>query len=313
VSSYLGVEIGGTKLQLVVFDGEMTVQTRLRYAIEPERGAAAIRANMEEAVAEILQKQPVTAAGIGFGGPVDWQGGTIGKSYHVAGWTDFPLAAWLSERLGCPAFLENDANVAALGEAVCGAGQGQNPVFYVTMGSGVGGGLVVDDEIYHGVPPGEVEFGHVRLDKRGTTLQSACAGWAVDAQIRQAVAAEPNGTLARLTAGQTRGEARWLLPAVQQGDTTAHRIFDRLCDNTAFALSHAVHLFHPATIVIGGGLSLMGEPFRAEIGEKLPDYLMDAFRPGPAVRLSQLAEDAVPVGAAVLAMRRIESSVVSRQ
>ena len=312
MSSYLGVEIGGTKLQLVVFDEEMAVQMRLRYAIEPERGAAAIRANMEAAVAEILQKQPVTAAGIGFGGPVDWQNGTIGKSYHVAGWTDFPLAAWLSERLGCPAFLENDANVAALGEAVCGAGQGQNPVFYVTMGSGVGGGLVVDNEIYHGVSPGEVEFGHVRLDKRGTTLQSACAGWAVDAQIRQAVAAEPNGLLAQLTAGQTRGEARWLLPAVQQGDVAAQRIFDRLCDNTAFALSHTVHLFHPATVVVGGGLSLMGEPFRTEISEKLPDYLMDAFRPGPAVRLSQLAKDAVPVGAAVLAMRRIEPSVASR-
>src|SRR6185295_6797087 len=109
---------------------------------------------------------------------------------------------------GAPVTVENDANTACLGEALRGAGVGRNPVFYVTLGSGVGGGLVVDGRIYHGAMPGEAEIGHVRLDRNGTTVESRCSGWAVDAKVRALKATEPDSLLARLVSENVGGEAK---------------------------------------------------------------------------------------------------------
>src|SRR5205085_6629816 len=122
----------------------------------------------------------------------------------------------LLELTGLPVFVDNDANVAALGEATHGAGIAVNPVFYVTLGSGVGGGLVVDGRIYHGAKPGEAEIGHVRLDRGGTTLESRCSGWAVDRKIREARARNASSILYKLIGAASAGEARFLAPALAQ-------------------------------------------------------------------------------------------------
>jgi len=228
----------------------------------------------------------------------------------------------LHEQTGLPVSVDNDANVAALGEALAGAGRGLNPVFYVTLGSGVGGGLVVDGHIFHGAKPGESEIGHVRLDKSGVVVEQRCSGWAVDRRIREAIKHEPKSELARLVnnvlpaagrqagvsdgrqdAGHTLqgGEARHLKPALEAGDALAQRILDETAEDLAFALSHVVHLMHPATIVIGGGLSLIGEPLRVAVQTQLRRFIMEVFGAGPSVQLAALGEDAVPVGALWLA------------
>src|SRR5436309_5190189 len=167
---FIGVEIGGTKLQVVAGDGRRGIVRRWRGSVEPRYGAAGIREKIKAAVAEMKKKEPgAQAIGVGFGGPVDFRAGKICKSHHISGWDDFALAEWLTEIASVRAVVDNDANVAALGEAVRGAGAGSDPVFYVTMGSGVGAGLVTSGGIYHGAPPGEAELGHVRLDRNGTT------------------------------------------------------------------------------------------------------------------------------------------------
>ena len=106
---------------------------------------------------------------------MDWRTGKICCSHQIEGWSDFDLGGWLKKLTGALVFVDNDANVAALGEASHGAGRNANPVFYVTLGSGVGGGLVVDGRIYHGATPGEAEIGHVRLDRAGTILERGVA------------------------------------------------------------------------------------------------------------------------------------------
>jgi glucokinase len=222
-------------------------------------------------------------------------------SHHVEGWSNFELAAWLHSLTGKPVQVDNDANVAALGEARCGAGVGFNPVFYVTLGSGVGGGLVVDGRIYHGATPGESEIGHVRLERDGTIVESRCSGWAVDAKIRKLKATGSPSLLCRLAGDEPGGEARHLPQALRENDPAAWRILNTTVQDLAFGLSHAVHLLHPQVILLGGGLSLVGEPLRAAVAETLPGFLMEAFRPGPSVRLAALGEDAVPVGCLVLA------------
>ena len=298
---FLGLEIGGTKLQLVLEDEAGTIRERRKLQVDAQRGAAGIRQQLEREVPELSRGRHLDRVGVGFGGPVDWKTGRICRSHQIEGWSEFDLGGWLQELAGAPVVVDNDANVAALGEATHGAGVGFNPVFYVTLGSGVGGGLVVEGRIYHGAKPGEAEIGHVRLDRNGTIVEARCSGWAVDARIRKLKPKEPDCLLARLVGQTVGGEAKHLAAAWQQGDAAARQILQEMAEDLAFGLSHVVHLFHPEVVIIGGGLSGVGEPLRACVESALRAFVMEAFAPGPRIALAGLGEDAVPVGALVLA------------
>jgi glucokinase len=311
--NFLGIEIGGTKLQIVVGDDSDRIIERRRLAVDRAKGADSIRAQIEAVLAELIPATRPAAIGAGFGGPVDWNAGEVCCSHQIEGWAGFRLRDWLRLVGGVPVRVDNDANTATLGEALHGAGAGFNPVFYITLGSGVGGGLVVDGEIYHGATPGESEIGHVRLDRDGVTLESRCSGWAVDEKIRRAARTAPGGVLSRLTTGAAGGEARFLATAIEQGDALAKQVLEETAGDLGFALSHVVHLFHPAVIVLGGGLSLVGEALRAAVEEALGRFTMAAFAPGPPVRLAGLAEDAVPRGALELAKEALKEGQPGRE
>jgi len=298
---FLGLEIGGTKLQIVVGDASARILDRRRLAVDPARHGAGIREHIEATLAELIPATKPSAIGVGFGGPVDWKTGEICRSHQIEGWADFKLRDWLQTLSGLPVGVDNDANTGTLGEALHGAGVGLNPVFYVTLGSGVGGGLVVDGQIYHGARPGEAEIGHVRLDREGSIIESRCSGWAVDARLRQLKTTDPGSPIAKLIGDATGGEARFLARALEQGDRAAKRVLTETAEDLAFGLSHVTHLFHPEVIILGGGLSLTGEPLRAAVESALRAFTMAAFAPGPQIRLAALSEDAVPVGALELA------------
>ncbi|MCW5555532.1 MAG: ROK family protein [Verrucomicrobiae bacterium] len=298
---FLGIEIGGTKLQLVTGDNAGRITERCRLSVDTAHGAAGIRAQIDAALPQLGRQDSITAVGVGFGGPVNWRTGRVACSHQIEGWSEFDLAGWLGKLTGAPVFADNDANVAALGEAWLGAGVGFNPAFYATLGSGVGGGLVLDGAVYHGATPGESELGHVRLDRSGTTLESRCSGWAVDARIRESNRQNSEGLLCRLCGHTVGGEARHLGAALAQGDADARRILEETAADLAYGLSHVVHLFHPAVIILGGGLSHVGEPLRMAVQAALAPQVMEVFQPGPPIRLAALGEDAVPVGALRLA------------
>jgi glucokinase len=299
---YAGIEIGGTKLQLVLGDGHGKIQEKQKLAVEGGKGAVHIREQIERTLPGLIENRRPEAIGVGFGGPVDWKAGKIRRSHQIEGWSEFDLSSWLKSLSGCPVFVDNDANVAALGEATHGAGAGYEPVFYVTLGSGAGGGLVTAGKIYHGASPGEAEIGHVRLDRRGTTVESRCSGWAVDVRIRDLTSRKPDSFFARAAAAEPAGgEARHLAAALAAGDAAAKQLLDETTEDLAFGLSHVVHLFHPQIIILGGGLSGVGEPLRAGMESALEKFTMEAFAPGPRIVLSALGEDAVPVGALELA------------
>ena len=300
----LGIEIGGTKLQIVSGNGDDNLLSSHRFVVQRASGAAGIRSQIEATIAEHYKGQ-IAAIGIGFGGPVNHLTGKIATSFHVDGWSEFPFSEWLSSIAKVPVCIDNDANVAALGEATYGAGKEHSKVLYITVGSGVGGGLIINKTIYHGAIPGEIEIGHIQMDRSGTTLQDLCSGWAVDEKIRKSISLNPDGLLAKLADGKTSGEAIFLKEAMAANDQQAINIFEDTTNDLAFGLSHAVHLLHPEVIILGGGLSLLGEQFRAGIQSKLPRYLMRAFLPGPEIRLAQLKEMAVPVGSLVLARQHI--------
>lgn len=301
---FLAVEIGGTKIQVVAGDASGRIVDRRRFLVDRARGAAGIQAQLLSALPDLVAAWRPRAIGVGYGGPVDWRNGIIRRSYHIEGWTGFPLGPWLTEQTGLPAFVDNDANVAALGEARHGAGRGRDPVFYITVGSGVGGGIITGGHIYHGAPPSEVEIGHIRLDRAGTIVEDRCSGWSLNCIVIAACAGR-TGPLADAIARDPGHEARHLGPALAAGDPLAAGILEETTGHLAYALGHLTQLFHPEVIVLGGGVSLLGEPYRAALERQLPAHIMDVFRPGPALVLSALKEDAVPVGALALACERL--------
>jgi len=276
--------------------------------VDATKGGPGIRAQIAAALLELIPGHSLSAIGVGFGGPVDWRTGRICRSHQIVGWSEFDLGDWIKQQAGVSAFVDNDANVAALGEATGGAGAGFNPVFYVTLGSGVGGGAVVDGKIYHGATPGEAEIGHLRLDRTGTTLESVCSGWAVDAKIRGLKSKDPSGLLSRMVGEEVGGEAKFLVPALEQNDGAAKEILGEVVENLSFCLSHVLNLFHPEIIILGGGLSQIGEPLREGVERRLGAFTMAAFQPGPRIALAALGEDAVPVGALQLAANRASAA-----
>ena len=296
----LGIEIGGTKQQIIAGDNQGNIVDRCRFGMEPNAHASDIQKRITEELPKLITAHQPERIGVGFGGPVDIAQGKVATSHQIEGWSGFPLRDWLHDLSGLPVVIENDANSAALAEAVRGAGRGLNPAFYMNMGSGVGGGLIINGKIYHGTAPGEVEFGHLRLDPDGTTVEDRCSGWAVDNAIRDAAKNNPDCPLAQLLGKETGGEAKYLAESLAQDDPVAQDILDTLTHDLAFALSHVTHLFHPQVIILGGGLSLVGVPLRKGIENRLPQFLMETYGNGPEIKLAELIEEAVPVGALLL-------------
>ena len=296
----LGIEIGGTKQQITAGDNQGNIVDRCRFGMEPNANASDIQKRITEELPKLITAHQPERIGVGFGGPVDIAQGKVATSHQIEGWSGFPLRDWLHDLSGLPVVIENDANSAALAEAVRGAGRGFNPAFYMNMGSGVGGGLVINGKIYHGTAPGEVEFGHLRLDPDGTTVEDRCSGWAVDNAIRDAAKNNPDCPLAQLLDKETGGEAKYLAESLAQDDPVAQDILDTLTHDLAFALSHVTHLFHPQVIILGGGLSLVGAPLHKGVEKKLPQFLMETYGNGPELKLAELTEDAVPMGALLL-------------
>ncbi|HCQ85402.1 MAG TPA: sugar kinase, partial [Verrucomicrobiales bacterium] len=303
--SRLGIEIGGTKIQVVLGDAGHTIRDRRRFVVDRSQGAAGIRAQIEEAIRSFQTSGALfEGVGVGFGGPVNRKQGMVACSHQIQDWEGFALAAWLNELCHCPVYLDNDANVAALGESVAGAGRGAESVFYMTLGSGVGGGMVFHENIYHGNIPGESELGHLRLDREGTRLEDVCSGWAVDRQIVECVRQHPDSKLAACTRHMQEGQAKALSVALSEGCPLAKRILDETTQALAFGLSHVIHLFHPSRLVVGGGLSMLGAPLLNAVARQLPQWVMEVFHPVPDLIVAQLGEDAVPLGALCLTTRQ---------
>jgi glucokinase len=294
---YLGIEIGGTKLQLGLGPGDSTLGSLWRAPVDPAAGAEGIRRQITVAVPELLTKGKIDATqvhglGIGFGGPVDDATRTILRSHQIAGWDNFPLTDWLTEVLGWPAVLGNDADVAGLAEATFGAGKGLSPVFYMTIGSGIGGGLVINGDIYRGTGKGAVEIGQVRIGDGRQTLEEIASGWGIECQ-------------ALATFGETR-KVPDLVRAAAAGDRNSAEILDRSWDALAEALCHVITLLCPRRIILGGGVSLIGEdfffsPLRRRVAERVFEPFANCYEIVPAV----LGEEVVVHGALALARRRL--------
>jgi glucokinase len=321
---FLGIEIGGTKLQLGVGPGDGTLAGLWRGAVDVEAGGEGIRRQILAAVPELLAKAGVErtamrGVGIGFGGPVDDATRTVIKSHQIAGWDGFPLAKWLEDLLGLPAILGNDADVAGLAEALFGAGKGLSPVFYVTIGSGIGGGLIINGEIYRGCGRGAAEIGHLHIITAGSmanaaTVEEEASGWAIQEHAREWLDrrhhcysfVSDSPMLDMVDRRTERLTAEHVARAAAQGDRVALMVLQNAWEALAQGLCHVIMLLCPRRIVIGGGVALMGEkllfePLRQFVAEREFKPFAGCYDIVPAT----LGEEAVVHGALALARRRL--------
>jgi glucokinase len=314
---YLGIEIGGTKLQLGLGAGDGRLAALWRGPVDAAAGADGIRRQILAAAPALLrqagiEQHDVQAIGVGFGGPVDDATATVIKSHQIADWDDFPLARWIEGILGRPVVLGNDADVAGLGEALFGAGRGVSPVFYITIGSGIGGGLIIDGRIYRGTGRGAAEIGHLMI-AGGLPLEEFASGWAIQQQARKlaADARHAASPLHDLAARQPHAlTAQHVADAARAGDKVARRILDDAWNHLALAISHVLALLCPRRVIIGGGVSLMGDLLFTPLRDKVAAYVFKPFAGCYEIVPAALGEEVVVHGALALARQRF--SEVSR-
>lgn len=336
---FLGIEIGGTKLQLGVGTGDGPPLLALeRRDIDRAQGAAAIREQILDAGRKLLAKFPIQRIGYGFGGPVNSTTGRVITSHQVAGWTDFPLVDWTRESFGLPVRLGNDCDVAALAEGTYGAGRGAGTVFYITVGTGIGGGLVIDGKLQGAGRMAVAEIGHLRpgplAGDSHDTVESLAAGPGIEAAARALVTGQPRHPLIEAGAflhddtdvawptthavgkadddtvdllsrclGQVEQlTAKMIGQAAAQGNCLAQAALHQMHVTLGWAIAQMVTLLSPHVVVIGGGVSLMGEqlffePLRAQVRRFVFPPLADSVRLVPA----ELHEEVVVHGAIALA------------
>jgi glucokinase len=317
---YLGIEIGGTKLQLGLGAGDGVLRGMWRTSVDVAAGAEGIRRQIVQAIPELLQqasldRSQLLGIGIGFGGPVDDGALTVIKSHQIKGWDHFPLADWVAEATGLPAVLGNDADVAGLAEALFGAGRGLSPIYYITIGSGIGGGFIINGEIYRGTGKGAAEIGHLRIfDPKTKTidvLENHASGWAIaraadlSTRYRSSPDTQPFWSTPQELAAMTAAD---VAKAASSGKLLALGILSNAWDALAEAICHIVALLCPRRIVIGGGVSLMGEsllfkPLRNKVAARVFVPFSYEFAIVPAA----LGEEVVVHGALALANKRLGS------
>jgi glucokinase len=332
----LGIEIGGTKLQLGVGPGNGTLVAFERLDVHPKRGAQGILKQIDTAARVLVARHGVSAVGIGFGGPVDSPAGTVVKSHHVSGWDEFALAEWCRRVLMLPAVLENDCDAAALAEARLGAGRGKNVVLFVTVGTGIGGGLVVDRQIYRASGHGAAEIGHLRpglhADRPDQTVESLASGWGIAAAAQARLTDPISHAFVPLTSGLRGGKpddvrqrlieteeaeaeyaadlldrcggkldaltAQMVSQAAGEGNEIAREVILRACQALGWAIGQAITLVAPEVIVIGGGVSLMDESlFLAPLRQEVERYVFPPLSGKFQLVPAELGEQVVVHGA----------------
>lgn len=276
----LAIDIGGTKFTIAVFEGDCMVSRESR-PTDRDGGREWMLGQILEIATDWKRRAPLDRCGIGFGGPVDFQARRVALSTHVGGWRDFALPAWVESELGLAATMDNDANVGALGEAVYGAGRGYSPLFYMTLSTGIGGGLVVGGEVYRGADSYAGEIGHLTVRPEGP--ECLCGS---------------RGCLERMCGGI------WMEP--DHGRSAKELMRDegfvrRYVVDLARGLKACLMLLNPARVVIGGGISQAGEalfgPLRAELGRQMTAWSRARIDVAPAA----LGDDSVLFGALALA------------
>lgn len=311
----IAVDLGGTKMLAGVVDSEGVV---VRRTVRPTNvaGEEDLLAELDRAVSE-LANDGAEAIGVGIPSTIDQRAGRAVSSVNIP-LDDVDLGRRLTERFGLPAAIENDANAAALAEHRYGAGRGSMHMVMLTLGTGVGGGLILDGRLYRGAVGAAAELGHMTIDIDGPPCQGLCpgrghlealaSGRATDLLARELAAARPDGDLGRAAADGREVDARLVVDLAADGPGDARELLEKVGFNLGIGIANFVTIFNPEVVVLGGGFARAGdllfEPARRVVAERTLPPARDVVRIVPAL----LGAEAGLIGAGLVGFEALAAA-----
>ncbi|QEN88466.1 ROK family protein [Labrys sp. KNU-23] len=304
----IGIDLGGTQVRAALVDVSGTVLKRAATRTDVAGGPAAVMAQFRSLIEEVTDDKSLgSLSGIGVcaPGPLDSLTGTFIHVPTLPGWEDFPLRDELAAALGRPVVVEGDAIAACYGEWRFGAGRGLDHLLYVTVSTGIGGGVVSDGRLLHGRRGMTAHVGHFRLAGHGPRcscgtigcFEAFAAGTALDGRAREAALAHPGSLLARLSA-PTAGS---VVEAARQGDAAALALLDEEATYLGEGFASLIHLYSPEKVVMGGGVAHGFDLMTEKIHQIIRTTALPSFRDVPVVKAA-LGDNAGLVGAAALVL-----------
>lgn len=306
---YIAVDLGGTKIRAARYDEEGRILARAQGPTRPEEGVEAVIARIIEAIEAVwAREEPVEAIGVGAPGPLDPRTGVVRTAPNL-GWENVPLADRLRERFQVPCFVGNDANLAALGEWQYGAGRGHAHLVYLTVSTGIGGGVITHGVLLEGAHGLGAELGHLVVEARdgprcscGRTgcLEAVASGTAIARMAREAWARGepvPWRDPAAITAAE-------VAEAAAHGNPVASAIMDRAAFYLGVGIASLWHIFNPTLVILGGGVMKSGEWFLEKIRTYARERAMTPDYVTP-ILLAALGDDVGLFGALAYARMRL--------
>jgi glucokinase len=282
----IGVDLGGTNLRIAAVDEKGQLMEKITLGTKTVLGRDQVLNDMCEAIRRVSDKYKssgdLIGVGIGVPGIIDMPTGMVRESPNLPGWSDYPVRAEIEKRLGATVILENDANVAAFGEKWLGAGRHVGDLAMLTLGTGVGGGLVLNGKIWHGMTGMAGEFGHMTVDPEGQQcgcgnrgcLEQYASATAIVRMAREIIATGDAAGLAKAASSDVEFSAKEIYNLSIQGDEQARRIFRRVGRALGIALSTMVNGLNLEMYVVGGGVCSAWEAFAPVIFEELRQRAM---------------------------------------
>ena len=310
-----GIDIGGTKIALALetLGGEKTARRRIPTRVEIGGAAAAVE-NIARALAEMADQSngEIISVGIGCPSPLDIENGLVMSPSNLRDWDRFPIVRFFEERFDVPVALDNDANAAALGEFVYGAGRGCRNVVYITVSTGIGGGIILGGELFHGVAASAGELGHTIVQPDGGArcgcgsigcLETICAGTHIARRAKEKLKGGAASLMTEIAGNIDDVTAETVVEAVRRGDETAMEIWDETCRFLAIGIANIVTLLAPEKVIVGGGVAGAGELLFAPLKKLVPQFV--SMIPADKIRIipAELAAESGVCGTLVLAKK----------
>jgi glucokinase len=309
----VGIDLGGTKIATCLLDKEGYIVKKVTLPTLASEGPEAVIGRMKVGVYEVVKqakvdRKSILAIGVGSPGPMDTEKGIIKNPPNLPGWVEIPLKNILLDEFKLPIGVENDATAAALGENLYGSGKGVNNFMYITVSTGIGGGVVVNGKLFKGTNGNAAEIGHTTINFQGPRCGCGNEGcWEAyasgSALARFAGEGIKNGRKTTITdiAGNENIKAEHVFAAAKQGDAFAMELVDSEGYYLGVGLANMVNVFNPDCIAIGGGLTYEWDLFSDHMFEVMNERALKANRECLKVIKATLGSDVGVIGAAATA------------
>lgn len=316
----IGIDLGGSNIVAAVVDEKGSVINRLEEPTKGKQGADLVLDQLRGMILRLKnssldENRQILAIGLGSPGGIGSQGAVTGDALNIRGWEGTPLKSIIEKTINIPTYIDNDANVAALGESAFGAGKGIRNLICLTLGTGIGGGLIIDGKIYRGFRGSAAELGHITVEAESGErclcgnygcLEAYTSARAIVDMITRGIEDGVRTSVRELSKSNLKKiTAQIVFEAARAGDELAKSIVNKFARYLGAGIASLLNILNPEMVIIGGGMAQSGDIFLESVREIISKRALRATAKDVRVVLAKLGKDAGVIGAAALAMQEI--------